>query len=255
MKNKVKSVVSFGLVAVLAIAALIFFAPITAEETHAQTAAADAPTVNVSGTGSITVVPDIATVTLGVETRSGTAQNAIEQNNTTMSNVLTALSAMGINDADISTNNFWLHQNWNWTMDGNHTPDGYTVSNTLSITIRDLDNIGAIIGAAVNAGANVSHGIQFSIEDASAVYLQALALAVQDASAKANAIASALGNSITSVISVTETNTWAAPTSWGDFDMGMMRTEALSDAAASVPIQASDLTITARVNVIYALSR
>jgi len=247
---------AIGLVVAVAAAAIIFFAPVQSEQTLAQLAqAADAPTISVSGTGSITARPDIATITLGVETRHANAQNAIEQNNTAMSNVLAAILATGISEDDIATRNFSLHQNFNWSAVGTRINDGYSVSNTLSITVRNLDNVGEVIGTAVNAGANISHGIQFSIEDSSALYLQALAIAVRDAAAKADAIAGALGSSIDVVMSVTETNTWAAPTSWGDFDMGLVASEAADGARMHVPIQAADLTITARVNVIYALSR
>ena len=256
MKNRIKSIMAFGLVAAVATAAVIFFAPVQSEQALAQSpVAADAPTVTVSGTGSITVAPDIATVTLGVETRHANAQTAIEQNTNTMNNVFAAIVAMGISEDDIATRHFSLHQNFNWTATGNRINDGYSVSNTLSITVRNLDDVGAVIGTAVSAGANVSHGIQFSIEDASGVYLQALAVAVRDAAAKGNAIAAALGTSIASVVSVIETNTWAAPTSWGDFDMAMVASQDSYAGGVHVPIHAADLTITARVNVVYALTR
>ncbi|MCL2576048.1 MAG: SIMPL domain-containing protein [Defluviitaleaceae bacterium] len=257
LKDKIKTIATFGLVAVVAIVGVIVFAPARAEITQADAAApmqtvveSNLPTVTVAGVGSISVTPDIATVSLGVENSNVDAQAAITQNNTTVNAVIAALTAMGISEDDISTQRFSIHQQWG----SGGRVIGHTVNNTINVTVRDLDNVGYVIGAGVAAGANRSGGVWFSVEDSSSVYLQALAVAVADAAAKGDAIAGALGSSVATVVSVTETNTWAAPTSWGSFDMGVAMAE-MSYDRQNVPIHADDLTITARVEVIYAINR
>jgi hypothetical protein len=139
-------------------------------------------------------------------------------------------------------------------MYGNREPLGYNVTNTVSVVVRNLDLVGDVIGTGVAAGANMSHGIHFSLENPHALYLDALAIAVQDAAAKGRVIATALNTSVANVVSVYETSSWWAPVARADFDMApMMEMAAAGDAGWGVPIQSGDLTVTARVEVVYAL--
>ena len=225
---------------------------------NATTVYANSPTVTVSGAGSVTAEPDFASVVLGVETTADTPQAAISQNNALIAATLAAVRGLGIDDDDIVTQQFSLRQEFDfgvaWT--GRPTPVGYTVFNTVTVTIHDLDAIGDVIAAAVDAGANISGGIQFGLLDPSPLYYEALAIAVQDARNKANAIASALGTSVTGVVSASETSAWGAPVFMAGYaampPAAMMMDMAMG--AGAVPIQAGEITVTARVEIVYSLA-
>ena len=233
-----------------AIAAALLLATATA------VSAADNPTIAVAGAGAVTAMPDVATVQLGVSTEDTNARDALIRNNTTVEAVLAALVQLGIAEEDIATQHFSIHQRTSWQNNQSHVI-GYTVSNTIVVTVHDLDLVGDVIGAGVAGGANMSGGVQFRISDASALYLEALAIAAADARAKANVLAQALGMTVTGIASITETSTFHAPVAQGgtaDMEMAMMDMVMASPMPASaVPIQTSELTVTARIQVVFTI--
>jgi hypothetical protein len=212
--------------------------------------ASDAPTISVSGAGAISVAPDMATVNLGVTTDANTAAQALNRNNADVEAVIRAVRALGVAEEDIRMQWFSIHQRWSWR-DGDSRPDGYTVNHTVVVTVRNLDIVGEVLGAGVTAGANASGGVQFSISNASELYLEALALAAQDAQRKANALARALGRTVSGIVSVNETGGFSAPIARGG---EMANDMALSaPAAMEVPVQAGEMMVTARVQVVFSL--
>ena len=212
------------------------------------------PRVQVSGAGSISVAPDIATISLGVTTQAENPMDAIVRNNAIIADVLAAVRALGIDDNDISTQRFSLSQAWDHSRHWQYRLIGYDISNSVNVIIRDMDMIGEVIGAGVAAGANISRGVQFSLEDTSLVYYEALELAVADAANKAEAIAEAMGTSVIGLQSVVETNTFAAPVLWGAGTHFRAAAMEMSFDQFGVPIQPGDVTVTARVEVIYSLA-
>ena len=217
------------------------------------------PTVRVTGGGSIVVEPDIAMITLGVSTNNSNPRTAIRENSARMNEVLAALRALDIDDDDIVTNQFSLHQTFNpawdsWRIVENDGENIYTAHNTVNVSIRDLSLIGDVIGVSVDAGANMSGNVWFSVEDTGALYYEALALAIQDANAKAQTIARALGSSITGIVSVSEAS-WSAPISRGT---GLsMEASAMMFRASDwgAPIQSGMVEVTARVEIVYTLAQ
>jgi len=215
------------------------------------------PTVQVSGAGSITVPADMATVTLGVSTTEQNPQNAAVRNNALMTDLLAALSDLGIAEADISTQRFSISQSWDHSMHWQYRLLGYEVTNNVSIIIRDLDMIGEVLGVGVGAGANISGGVQFGLDDSSPTYYEALELAIADATHKAKALAGALNTRVVGLKSVVETNTFAAPVFQREGAVAGARAALQADMSFDqfgVPIHASDITVTARVEVIYNLA-
>ncbi|MCL2564867.1 MAG: SIMPL domain-containing protein [Defluviitaleaceae bacterium] len=214
------------------------------------------PTVQVSGAGSISVPPDMATVNLGVTTTEENPRDAIIRNNEIVADVLAAVKALGISEDDIATQQFSISQAWDHSMHWQGRLLGYEITNSVSVVIRDMDIIGEVLGAGVAAGANISRGIQFSVDETSPMYYEALELAIEDAANKARTIASALGTSVIGLVSVVETNTFSAPVfARGDAQMfaGAMTERRFDDFG--VPIQPGDVTLTARVEVIYSLAQ
>jgi len=219
----------------------------------------DTPRVTVSGAGSVMAEPDIAMFSLGVSTSNSSAQEAIKENNGLMNQVIAAIKAFGIDEGDISTSQFSMHQMFHPTWDRFHimemgAENAYTVTNNITITARDLDTVGDVIGVGVAAGANMTGSVWFSVEDSSALYYEALALAIEDAAAKAQLMSRALNTSVTGIISVSEISGWSSP--------ALTRGVALDSAAWrmhqsdwGVPIHSRYVEITARVEVVYSLAQ
>jgi uncharacterized protein YggE len=170
-----------------------------------------AQTITVVGQGSARVAPDIAQITIGVETSANTVADATKENETAMKALLAALKAAGIPDKDIQTSNYSITVNRNpepkpVTVSGSSeasTPT-YTVSNMVTVTIRDLDLVGDVIDAAVEAGANNIWGINFTLDKTDAALADARTKAVADAKARAEALAGLGGVKLGPVMSMSE---------------------------------------------------
>ncbi|MCL2217331.1 MAG: SIMPL domain-containing protein [Defluviitaleaceae bacterium] len=239
----------FTLALVMAFVAVIA-APVSV---YAQS---EQPVIRVSGAASVTAEPDFANVVLGVETTANNPQEAISQNNAIVERTLAAIRALGIDDDDIVTQHFSLRQAFDFSMGWSGTPIGYTVFNTVSVTIHDLDNLGAVISAGIGAGANISGGIHFGVQNPSPLYYEALQLAVEDARNKANAMAAALNLTITGVASATETSSWGAPVfrtaqAPGAVAEAAMMMDMAMMGGGAVPILTGEIVITARVEIAY----
>ena len=168
-----------------------------------------AETITVVGQGTTTASPDIAKVSLGVDTTAETISEAVEENDSIMASILAALKEAGIADKDIQTMNYSI------TLDRYPEPyaeEGaaseakpmYRVSNMVSVTIRDLDSVGDVLDAVIEAGANDIWGITFALDDLSAAREEARANAIEDALARAKALAELSGVELGPVMSVTE---------------------------------------------------
>ena len=179
---------------------------------QAQAAASPAPAapaaaVTVVGQGTATSAPDVAYATLGVQTQAGAVQDAADANSTAMAAVIAAIKAQGVAERDLQTNGFSIQPVYNQpSSPGGGAPSisGYRVSNAVSVTIHDLSSVSKLLDAAVKAGANSSVGLRFGVQDTTALQQQALTAAMQQASAKADAIAKAAGMKLTGAYAVEE---------------------------------------------------
>ena len=156
-----------------------------------------------TGTGSVDAVPDRAEVSAGVETRAATAKAALTANGAAMQNVIAALRANG--GKDVTTQTVSLSSAYG----DNGQANGFVASNVASAE-TSLDRAGALIDAAVAAGANTIYGPSLSRSDADALYRQALAKAVDDAKARAEILAKSAGRSLGRVTAIAESGS-AAP--------------------------------------------
>lgn len=166
-------------------------------------------TITVVGQGSAYVQPDIARVTAGVETSAETIAEAVAQNEAQMQAVMAALTAAGIADKDIQTTNFSISldrypEPRPATLEGEATAAVYRVSNMVTVTIRDLDSVGEVLDAVIEAGANNIWGVSFTIEDPSAAQADARTDAMADAAERAEALAGLAGVELGPVMSVSE---------------------------------------------------
>ena len=211
------------------------------------------PTITVTGIGEIMVVPDTATVSFAVNTTDVDPAVALEENNRIMERVIAAIEAFDVDEADIQTSNFSIHPNYSWADHMSVLVD-HTASNSLRVTVRDIDLVGEMIGAATAAGATSVRDVQFSSSDSGDAHSQALALAIESAAEKAEIMAQAAGRNIVGVLSVTEHVRWDTPATRGVFDASpMMEFAAFADRAFEVPVQLGEISVRAQVEMIYVI--
>jgi hypothetical protein len=161
-------------------------------------------TISVSGEGKVTGKPDIADVSIGVQTdRLRTSELASADLAQTMEDVLAAVRKAGIADADIRTEQLWLTPVYDYT-DGRTDMSGFQATQSLQVTVRDLTSIGTLLTAATEAGANQLGSVQMRIDDADALRAKARSEAIAEAKAKADVLAGELGMRVDELVGFTE---------------------------------------------------
>lgn len=162
-------------------------------------------TMILTGLGEVTAVPNVAVIHLGAETRGDNLVNVQGENAQITQGIIQALQRMGVND--IKTFQYSINKVYDYE-DGRQIDRGYAVRNILEIRTSNLDRVGSIIDAAVNAGANVVELISFDVSNREFYYQQALNMAVMNAIKKAKSIAMNLGLSADPApIKITENST------------------------------------------------
>lgn len=240
-----------GIVAALAGAvALLAFGTGCFDTTVAEEPGEASRSISVSGTGEVRATPDIATLTLGVETRAQTVAAARADAAGAADAVIAALRAGGVAEADIRTTYFSISEVYDYRGE-RPVIDGYAVSNTVTVTVRDIDATGALIDAAAAAGGDATRfsGISFGYDDPSEYARVARELAVEDARDKAGQLADLTGVTLGDPVTINETSR-AAP-----------RVDAYAGDAGGAPEAALTVTsispgtsgITVTVHVVWAI--
>jgi uncharacterized protein YggE len=167
--------------------------------------------LDVSATGEVTRVPDVAIISAGVVSRSATATGALQDSADRMQRVLAALKRAGVQDRDIQTSSVKLNAEYRYP--DNQAPQltGYTASNMVTIRFRDIRNSGKILDALVSQGANQISGPSLTVDKPEAALDEARALAVAAGSARADLYARSLGMRVVRVVAVTESGGYAVP--------------------------------------------
>ena len=209
------------------------------------------PTIAVDGQGEVTASPDTAYVTSGVTTQAATAREALDANTEAMAQLIDTLKAAGIEARDIQTSGFSVSPNYVYSdvrdaLGYSQPPriNGYTVSNTVNVRVRDIAILGAVLDQSVSVGANTINGISFAVADPADLYDEARKLAFEDARAKARLYAEAAGVELKSIRTLSESQGYAPPQPY------MMREAAMSSDKA-VPIQSGELTFSINVQVTW----
>lgn len=206
-------------------------------------------TISLTGAGIASATADEATIRMGVEVTKDTAAEAIADNADSMAAVIDALMLAGVSEEDIKTISYSVYPQYDWTEDGRILL-GYTVTNMVQVTVKDLDVVGDVIDAAGRSGANRMDGISFGLSDAKTQELKnaAYVLALGDATDKAELIADTLGLTISGVQSVTE-NSYIPVRATVDY------TESGIDMALSsrapTTIISGDLSVSVNVHIVF----
>jgi uncharacterized protein YggE len=204
-------------------------------------------TIAVTGVGTVVTAPDVADLRLGVTFTRPTVRAARADAAAAMTKVIAALKALGIADKDIQTTNISLQPAYDYASNANPPRiTGYTLSNAVAVTVRDLDKVGDAIDNALAAGATTFDGVSFRVDDPAKAQQQARTDAMTQARAHANTLAAAAGVAITGVASISETS---AQTPYPIFYGAAGAPGAAKDVATPVQVGTTDVTIT--VSVVY----
>ena len=219
--------------------------------TAAATDTLNEKVIQASGNGNVIGTPDRAQVTFSVETENADVKVAQQGNALQMTKVIDALVAAGIPKDAMKTTGYNIYPLY----DDTKPPFGqkirtYHVSNTLTVTLHDVNKTGEVIDVAVANGINQASSIQFLLSDEQAQVLrsQALTKAVTRARADADTVAAALGTTILDVKSA-DIGGGYAPVLYENYRADTV----MSKSAAPTPIQPGDITVTAQVSITYTI--
>lgn len=209
-----------------------------------------AGTISIAGHGEVTASPDTAFVTSGVTTQGATAREALDLNTKAMADLLAELKASGIAERDVQTSGFSVSPNYVYSEErdanGYTLPpkiNGYQVSNTVTVRVRALDTLGAILDKSVTVGANTINGVSFTVADPSELLNEARKAAFADARVKAELYATAAGAKLDDIVSINEGQDIGQPQPY------MFKDMAAAAPRADVPIAAGELTFAINVSV------
>lgn len=202
------------------------------------------PQITITAQGEVEVTPDRSRISLGVETEAKTAQEAAQANAELQTRVMAALRAAGIPAADIRTTGYnvapkqeYEQETRTWRV------DGYRVSNIVVVTVAAVSRTGAVIDAALSAGANRVANISFEVKDPTGAREQAISLAVERARREAEIAAKAAGGTIAGLIELNVNSYQQNPRPMAE--MAMMRSDA-SSTPVSEGTQSVVVSVTTR---------
>ena len=199
--------------------------------------------ISLSGHGEVRMAPDLAIVTVGVMSSAATAREALDANTKAMEGVMASLTAAGIEARDIQTSNFSVNPRYDYGQNNAQPPKvvGYDVSNNVSVTVRKLDSLGAVLDQVVSSGSNQINGVAFQVSKPEAATDEARKLAVADALHKAQIYTAASGVTLGQIISLTEGGGYQPP-------QPVFKSMRAESASADVPIAQGEQVIAVDVN-------
>lgn len=201
--------------------------------------------ITASGTGSIVMQPNVATVSAVVETNADNATDAVSQNNVIYDRVVAAVVKLGVARNDVALDNYYV----SYTARPNDAqvrsgPEryGYNVSRRFSVKVRSIGKAGNVSDACLAAGATGINGIDFGVSDTNAAHVQATAKAVADARANAQALAAAAGLHVVAIKSMQFGGEFAGPG---------LKTIARVAARPATEFDQSPVNVTSTVTIVF----
>lgn len=207
----------------------------------------DDRTITVSGNATVSLLADMATIEIGVENNSPDVAVAQQENAAAMNQVIAALKEAGVAEEDLITSNFNVYSSYDYNYSSLGQEERtlvYTVSNMLSVTVRDLSRIGDLIDVAVDAGANQMYGLSFTSSESNAAYQKALTRAVEDAAAKAQVLCNAANVTLGDLLHI---DAQQSGYNYGVSNVYLAKTE----DAAGAGIVSGDVQVSATVTLTY----
>ena len=224
--------------------------PSLAAEQHRQPA-----TIQVSATGEASIIPDMAIIQLSVLREGETARDALDANTVAMAKVMDALLSAGIEERDLQTSNFSIQPRYVYPKRRNNEEEkpprivGYTVSNDLTVRIRDLKAVGTILDQSVTLGVNRGGNIRFTSSAPDAAISEARKSAMMKAMEKAKVLVETAGAKLGAIRSISEQNRGVPQ------PRVMARMADAAMEAKAVPIAAGENTYSVTVNVSWEIEQ
>ncbi|MBS1817092.1 MAG: SIMPL domain-containing protein [Acidobacteria bacterium] len=231
---------------VLLFLTVLAYAPLaSAQDAPAQ----QVPAIVTTGEATVKRAPDVAYVTIAVETRAKTPREAQQQNADLMTTVQQQLARASIAKDAIRTTGYSVYQDFDYA-NGRRTPRGYVARNGLDVRVDAIERVGEVLDLSVNAGATTVAGIRFDLKDRASAEREALRQAVTDARARAEAIAAGAGRAVDRILRIVD-----APQPRFKYPQPMMaeRAAVAGAPAAETPVAAGEIEIHAQVELTAAI--
>lgn len=209
------------------------------------------PRISVSATGTSSIAPDMAILNLAVLRQAKTAREALNANSEAMAQVLNAMKDAGVEERDLQTSNFNITPQYKYSRrskTGEQAPPvivGYNVSNSLTVRIRKLDDLGTILDQSVSLGVNNGGNVQFTNSNSDAPVEEARKNAMQRAIAKAKILTKEAGVNLGKIVLISEQNRGRPR------PKAFARTARLESASDAVPIASGENSYSVTVNVTW----
>lgn len=207
-------------------------------------------TVSVSGMSRINAAPDRFSFNASVQTVAPTVEEAVNDNNTKVAAVLAALKSAGARAEEIQTSNFSIYPQMDYSQQQQGKLPrvvGYQVSNSITVTKKEVADAGKLLQAAVAAGVNQTSGLTFSVSDPARTRDEGLRAAFAEAHAKAALLAQAAGRTLGVALSINEAS---APPSQ---PRPMMARVMAANIASPVPVESGSDELVYSVSVVFAM--
>lgn len=202
-------------------------------------------TITIDGEGKITAIPDIAQISLGIQTEKLTVVAAQKENTDKMNKIIDELKKMGIETKDIKTTNYSIYPRYDWT-EGRQILRGYTVSQNVSVKIRDLEKVGAIVDKAGSLGANQVGSLSFTIDEPEKIRQEAREKALLNAKEKAEALAKVAGVKLGKLVSFSESGAVPTPI-YRDYTVKALGMGGVEEAAPTIEAGSQEIIVNVMV--------
>lgn len=207
--------------------------------------------ISVDGTGKVTAKPDVAVINIGVIAEATTVAKAQKDSADKMNAITKAIKdEFKIEDKDLQTTNYSVNPKYDWTS-GTQKIIGYTVNQSLTVKVRNLDKAGDVLARATDLGANSVNGPQFTIDDPTALRAQAREQAIKQAKDKARVISDQVGVGLGRIIGFTEGMTGGPVNYYTTDAVGLGMGGASPKMAPAPAIEAGSQEITVSVSISY----
>lgn len=161
-------------------------------------------TITLDALGKAEVIPDIAMTTIGMVAQAETLEEAQAQNTIVMNTLLERLRGLGIADEDLQTANYNVYPTYNYTEEDGRVQEGFEVSQSVVVKIRDIESANSVLALAGEVGANSVSGLRFTIDDTEVYKSEARKDALKQIDTKAKELKEMLGVDIVSIVSYNE---------------------------------------------------
>lgn len=208
-----------------------------------------APTIFVTGIGEAIGEPDVAIINLGVNITGSDVAATVDEANSIIDAIGQAVQALGVEPQDVTTMTYNVWPEYRWDPETGQQTDEitYHIDSMVRVVVRQVETMGEIISAGLEAGANNVYGIEFSIQDTTALEAEARLDAVADAQARAEALATEMGVTVGAPISISE-NTYATP-----YMSPIIEAAAGLGGGGGAPISPGQMTVQIQVTISFEL--